>query len=90
MYLFAYDITDNKRRIAISKELEKFGVRKQKSFFQCDISEDKAEMVKEILLNLMDKKSDSLIFYPICSDCLEKAVLLGKGSLLEELQFEIL
>jgi CRISPR-associated protein Cas2 len=90
MYLFAYDITDNKRRHLVSKELERFGIRIQKSFFQCDVSPEMADSIKMSLLSLINEKEDSLILYPVCSDCLGQARLLGNGQLLCDVKFEIL
>jgi len=90
MYLFAYDVSDNRRRAKIAHTLEKFGLRVQKSFFQLDVPEEKAREVRDLLLGLMDRKEDSLLFYPICSDCLDKVIPLGEGTLLQELRYEIL
>ena len=36
-----YDITDNKRRVAFAKYLQGFGVRVQKSAFECILSSSK-------------------------------------------------
>jgi len=90
MYLFAYDISDNRRRARVSKELEKFGLRVQKSFFQVDVAAERAERLKELLLARIDPKTDSLLFYPLCADCLGKAMVLGDGQLLQDVSFEIL
>ena len=38
MYIVAYDITDNKERKAVSKKIEKYGERIQKSVWICYIT----------------------------------------------------
>jgi len=89
-YFYCYDITENKRRIQISKALEKFGIRVQKSIFQCDISSTKAEEIKKALLGKIEEKEDSLLFFPLCEACGNKAILLGNKQLLQIETFEIL
>jgi CRISPR-associated protein Cas2 len=89
-FLFCYDIADSRRRTRISKELERFGLRIQKSFFQCDVAPALANEIKNSLLDLINKKEDSLIVYPLCSDCLGKVRLIGNGTMLQETAFEIL
>lgn len=89
-YFFSYDVTDTRRRNQISKALEQFGLRVQKSVFQCDMPAEKAEKLKNILLTVINKKEDSLLFYPVCDDCVGKARLIGDKNLLEIAKFEIL
>jgi CRISPR-associated protein Cas2 len=89
-YLFAYDIADSHRRNEVSKTLERFGLRVQKSFFQCDVQPVKAEDIKRALLAIINEKEDSLALYPLCSDCLRGARTQGTGTLVEEVSFEIL
>jgi CRISPR-associated protein Cas2 len=90
MYLFVYDIADTRRRLRISKVLEQFGLRVQKSFFQCDITSEIAESIKSALCAEIDKKQDSLFIYPVCSGCLDGTKLIGMGNLLSDTRFEIL
>jgi CRISPR-associated protein Cas2 len=89
-YFFAYDITDHHRRNRVVKKLEQFGLRVQKSFFQCDVSSSMADEIKNALFHEIDEQEDSLFLYPLCSDCLAKTRLLGSGTLLQDSNFEIL
>ena len=89
-YLFAYDIVDTHRRQEVSKTLERFGLRVQKSFFQCDVESLMAEEIKLTLLGIINEKEDSLVLYPLCLDCLHGARTQGTGVLVEEVSFEIL
>jgi CRISPR-associated protein Cas2 len=72
------------------KKLERFGLRIQKSFFQCDVESPMAEEIKRALLRIINEKEDSLALYPLCSDCLRGARTQGTGVLVEEVSFEIL
>ena len=89
-YIFSYDITDTHRRNQISKVLEKFGLRVQKSIFQCDVTPEKAHNIKSALQEIIIEKEDSLILYPVCDDCLKKACMIGERTLLQSVSFEIL
>jgi CRISPR-associated protein Cas2 len=89
-YLFCYDISDPKRLYRCAKTLEKFGLRVQKSFFQCDLPEDIFLKLKKSLLKVIDMKKDSLFIYMICDKCGRKAIELGTGSMLSMESFEIL
>ena len=89
-YFFSYDITDARRRIRISKALERFGIRVQKSIFQCDVSPAKAEEIKTALFDILMKKEDSLLFFPLCKACNDKVILLGNKNLLKMESFEII
>jgi len=89
-YFFGYDVVDAGRRNQISKVLEKFGLRVQKSFFQCDVPPLKAHEIKKALLSIIMEKEDSLLFYPVCGACVRKARLIGDTTLLQDVGFEIL
>jgi CRISPR-associated protein Cas2 len=89
-YFFCYDITNTHKRNQISMALEQFGLRVQKSVFQCDVPAEKAEEIKTTLLALIDKKQDSLFFCPICDACLEKVRIIGNKTMLQTVGFEIL
>ena len=46
--IVAYDISNDVKRNRLAKELLKFGVRTQKSFFEMDIDEKELKIVKKI------------------------------------------
>ncbi|AEF81180.1 CRISPR-associated endonuclease Cas2 [Leadbettera azotonutricia] len=89
-YLFAYDISDCHRRNLVAKKLEQFGFRIQRSIFQCDVSPSVAEDIKLALRRYINEKEDSLLIYPLCADCLEKACIIGNRTLPPVSSYEIL
>ena len=89
-YFFCYDIKDTRRRNKISKSLERFGIRMQKSIFQCDVSQEKADEIWKALIEILLQKEDSLLFFPLCDSCSDKAILLGNKNFLKIENFEIL
>jgi len=49
MYLVvAYDISKTKKRNKFAKELLKFGIRAQKSIFECDVNEKEVNIIKKL------------------------------------------
>jgi CRISPR-associated protein Cas2 len=89
-FVFAYDISDNKRRGKAAKTLERFGIRVQKSFFQVNAQKEIIERIRDSLLGCIDKETDRLFIYPVCEDCSGGVKLVGNGKLLIEEKFIIL
>jgi CRISPR-associated protein Cas2 len=77
IYLYAYDIPDNWRRTKIAKKLEQYGIRIQKSVFQCGISAGLSENLKRSLQRLINTEEDNLLIIPLCQNDLEKVECLG-------------
>lgn len=66
--LVTYDVNitsvgGKKRLRKIAKECENFGIRVQNSVFECQIDSTKWIEVKNKMLDIIDKKLDSLRFY---------------------------
>lgn len=68
-YVVVYDIRKDKNRDKISKLLEKYGIRVNYSVFECLFTEKQLASVQEKVVRLIDKHSDSVIYYPLCLDC---------------------
>jgi len=78
MYLVSYDITNDRCRTKVAKELENYGVRVQYSVFECDITKEKMEELYEKLIKLLQKDSTGNIrIYFLCEDCKKKTRILG-------------
>ena len=87
--MFCYDISEPKRLYKIAKTLEKYGLRVQKSFFQCDVSRETSEKIKNEILKLMDLKADSFFVYPLCERCAMNVITDGTGEIIRLEPFEI-
>ena len=72
------------------KMMEENGIRVQKSFFQCDISESSLDILILKLRNIMNEKKDSLFVYPICNKCESFIDIVGKGTFFEKASYIIL
>ncbi len=88
--MVCYDISKPKRLSKAAKYLENYGLRIQKSFFQCDMEEARMENMKSGLLKIINKRYDYFFIYPLCEECSRKAIQQGSGSLIRLEEFEIL
>ncbi len=78
MYLVSYDITNDRTRRKIAKELENYGRRVQYSVFECDLDKKRFEKMYRKLLLLMEGRSeDSVRIYTLCANCVEKLITIG-------------
>ncbi|NDV80192.1 CRISPR-associated endonuclease Cas2 [Dysgonomonas sp. 511] len=72
--IVAYDVEDNRQRDKISKLLEKYGMRINLSVFECMFTDTQYKKVKEDIERRIDKRTDTLVYYPICVSCFTKIV----------------
>jgi CRISPR-associated protein Cas2 len=78
-YIIAYDISANRRRQKVAKILEEYGVRMNKSVFECFVFPDTLKKLEKSIANIIDCKKDSVLYYPICRNCMEKCKKTFKG-----------
>ncbi len=89
-YLVCYDIANVKRLVKIAKICLQYGVRLQKSCFQCDLEAVSLKKLVSALERTMESKEDSIILYAICSDCLRMTKTEGPGKIIDPDRFVIL
>ncbi len=65
LVLVNYDMVDNKNRTSLSKILEGYGKRVQKSSFECIINASQLNELIKKSLSLIDNKTDSLRIYKL-------------------------
>lgn len=88
--MVCYDISSPKRLRLIAKTIENYGLRIQKSFFQCEMDKSKMYELKKAVLRIMDLDEDRFYVYPLCEDCSKKAKTDGDGVVIKLESFEIL
>ena len=84
IYIIAYDIADNKRRLRIAKTLESWGYRIQESVFQLRLDTVTLARVRSRLAALISDAEDLIHSYPICSSCADHADILGAAITLDD------
>ncbi len=78
-YVISYDIESNKIRTKLAKLLEGYGIRIQYSVFECSLSDKRfTKLYQEIFKLTGENCGGSVRFYPICRNCEEKIVTIGK------------
>jgi len=75
--LVAYDIADANRLRKVAKICELYGVRVEKSVFECDLNEEMFENLWLELIDIIDEEEDCVIAYKICKSCVKDVELLG-------------
>ena len=66
IYIIAYDIADNKRRLRVAKTLESWCYRIQESVFQLRLDAATLARVRMSLAALISDAEDVIHIYPIC------------------------
>lgn len=84
IYIIAYDIADNKRRLRVAKTLESWGYRIQESVFQLRLDTATLARVRARLAALISESEDVIHIYPICSSCAGRADILGAAIALDD------
>ena len=84
IYIIAYDIADNKRRLRVAKTLESWGYRIQESVFQLRLDNATLARVRSSLAALISEGDDVIHIYPICSSCADRADILGAAIALDD------
>ncbi len=75
--IVSYDISDNKRRKRVSDILEGYGIRVNRSLFECHVKNTRLlEALKEELIKEVDLQNDSVRFYFINSKDKERSFAL--------------
>ena len=76
-YLICYDVVKDKRRNKVAKLLEGYGLRVQKSVFECMLNEKQYAMITRKLNKYLNEDEDQLRFYPMSGHTRRKVVILG-------------
>ncbi len=87
--LITYDITDPKRLNAMRRFLKEFGLRTQKSVFECDIDEEAIRRIRSYCKERLDLAKDSVRIYRICSRCINRVIISGQGLKITQLDYLI-
>lgn len=83
-YLVAYDIADKRRLRRVAKLMERFGVRVQKSVFECALPPAAVAQMVDGATKLIDPDVDGIRIYPLQANSLQKLTLLGFGPVLPQ------
>ncbi|MCD6319958.1 MAG: CRISPR-associated endonuclease Cas2 [Candidatus Desulfofervidaceae bacterium] len=89
LFLISYDIADDKRRNKMSRFLEDYGYRVQKSVFECFLTPEMYEKVYQEIRLIMNEKEDRVRVYKVCRSCRKRAAISGFAEVPEEEEFVV-
>ncbi|HOS97802.1 MAG TPA: CRISPR-associated endonuclease Cas2 [Deltaproteobacteria bacterium] len=86
-YLVCYDIGFNRtgdpeaawRLHAVARVMQNYGIRRQRSVFECRLDRHLYGRMKKELAGVIDTRTDSIMIYPVCADCLRRNAVQGTG-----------
>jgi len=84
-----YDITDDKRRLQVSGELENFGVRVNYSVFECHLEAESLALLKQRLAELIEPAEDNVRYYVLCEACMKRVEVQGKSGVTQDAGYVI-
>lgn len=90
LYLICYDIAKPDRLRKTAKIMEDYGLRIQRSFFQCSMEEKRLHEMLEKIKKVVERRRDSFFVYPLCEDCSRLTEADGIGDLIRLESFTIL
>jgi CRISPR-associated protein Cas2 len=77
LYLVCYDIGNDRRRYQVAKLLKSYGLRVQKSVFECVLDDRQYEFLHKKLINYIKRQEDQLRFYPLPERSRQQVKILG-------------
>ena len=88
-YVVAYDIPDDRRRTKVHQVLMGFGKWTQYSLFECFLSRKDLILLQSKLDEYLKETQDSVRFYPLCANCVEKVQTIGGPPPQDEVLFVV-
>ena len=88
-YVVAYDIPDDRRRTKIHQILMGFGKWTQYSLFECFLTRKDMILLQSKLGEYLINTKDSVRFYPLCANCVEKVETIGDPPPKDEILFVV-
>ncbi len=80
-YVICYDIASPRRLRRVARLMLTFGVRVQKSVFECELSSRERAELERKARELLDPHHDSLRVYRLCPRCTRTRHLVGTGEI---------
>lgn len=73
VYVACFDISDDRLRRQVSRRLEHFGIRVQRSVFEVSVRTQEQLLALQNELREWIEEDDDLRFYPLCRACRQKS-----------------
>ena len=76
-YLVCYDVVSDHTRNKVAHVLQGYGLRIQKSVFECVLTEAQYQFIQKRLMKYLDATEDQVRFYPLSAHCRQKVDIVG-------------
>lgn len=80
-YIVSYDISKDKKRARAANTIKNYGVRVQKSVFECRVKPDDIDKLMLQLEKIIDFNTDSVLVYFVCDGCLKRKKAMGQNNI---------
>ncbi len=60
LYLVCYDVVNNSKRHTVMKHIRAYAISRQKSFYECLITDNELDELRQILSLKIDRKTDKV------------------------------
>lgn len=77
LFLVCYDVARDRDRDRLAKRLEMYGLRVQKSVFECILDAVQRDQLLQFVERTIDAKTDSVRLYPMTDRVREGTIVLG-------------
>lgn len=89
-YIISYDISKDRKRARAANTIKDYGVRVQKSVFECRVKPDAFNELMAKLEKIIDRKTDSVLGYLVCEACLKQKQAMGQNNIQTEEDFFVI
>ncbi len=79
MVVVCFDVCEKKRLYRVARELGNFGVRVQKSVFECYLDSGQLAELQHRLAKHIDEKEDHVRYYFLCAKDVQGILVDGPG-----------
>jgi len=79
LYVIAYDIVDDARRVKVAEVLKDFGRRVQYSVFEALLDAELLGRLRARVRDEIDEEEDSVRIYRLCGECERVVEIMGQG-----------
>ncbi len=79
-FVISYDVTDDRRRRHVSRALQDYGQRVQKSVFEVAATPDVVTACLDRLRSLLKHEEDSVAVYRLCRQCSGNRQYIGAAA----------
>ncbi len=89
-YVICYDIVEGRKRNRVAETLKDYGIRVQKSVFECRLNKESLSVLIKLLHKIIDKDTDSILVYLQCEPCHRGKIAFGDNTFIHQEDFRVI